>query len=179
MFYHIINDINNKYHIILASKSPRRKALCQQIGLIINQYVDSTFDEKLDKNNYNTPDEYCKDTAYNKLKCVLNDYDFKQHKNYIIICADTIVIDKNNKIMEKPATYDDAYNMISSLNNSKSIVITAISLCIKNEDKEDAIIDTFTTNTIVEFDQLSSGLIKLILIQRNHLIKLVVMVYKV
>ena len=69
-------------NIILASASPRRKALLEQIGLsfdvIIAKVSEST--------NSVNPEDVVKDLAYQKAKKV-----FESHRDSIVIGADTVV----------------------------------------------------------------------------------------
>ncbi|CAI7464095.1 CGH_1_collapsed_G0050640.mRNA.1.CDS.1 [Saccharomyces cerevisiae] len=72
----------------------------------------STFEENLDKMNYSTdPIGYVCDTSWHKAQNIieiLTDYEDENpneiDKPKLIICADTIIIDKNGRIYEKPKT---------------------------------------------------------------------------
>ena len=65
--------------------------------------------------------EYCKGLAEQKLKAV-KDY----FVNAAVICADTVVF--NKRLLEKPKTEAEVYEMIRGLNGSKHQVITGVSI---------------------------------------------------
>lgn len=79
--------------IILASASPRRKEILNQVGIEFSVDV-SDFEEKQEINL--SPRAMVKMFSLNKASNIA-----KRHKNSIIIGADTVVI-LNNKILGKP-----------------------------------------------------------------------------
>ncbi len=105
--------------VILASASPRRKALLKSLGLRL-KVVPSNLEEAVDKNI--PPERLAKKLAYKKARAVS-----EKIKEGIIIGADTIVILKN-RIIGKPTSIKDAKRILSLLSNSTHKVITAIAL---------------------------------------------------
>lgn len=70
-------------HLVLASQSPRRKELLEQLGYTIQtvaSHVDETVDETL------SPEEIVQQLSLRKAKSVAKDY-----PNHYVIGADTIV----------------------------------------------------------------------------------------
>ncbi|OGI02440.1 MAG: septum formation protein Maf [Candidatus Melainabacteria bacterium GWF2_37_15] len=111
--------------IILASASPRRKELLENIGLDFF-VIPSTIEEKIEKI------QDVENVALEKALDVAQKIDFPA----IIIGSDTIVT-INNKILGKPQTRGDAFNMLKLLSNKTHSVISAI-----------AVYDTETEKTV-------------------------------
>ena len=104
--------------IILASKSPRRRELLERLGYNF-EVLTSEKEEVLDKNL--TPLENSYNISYQKGMDILN----KTEGDRIIISSDTMVI-KDNGILGKPKSRDDAFKMLKKLNNTSHEVITSI-----------------------------------------------------
>ena len=111
--------------IILASSSPRRKMLLEQIGIkfeVISSDIEEIIDYKL------TPQmiavELAKQKGNDVKNKLLNSFP-NINENKIIIAADTIVINEN-KILGKPKDEDDAFNMLSALSGKWHNVITGL-----------------------------------------------------
>ena len=121
--------------IILASTSPRRKYLLESIGINL-KIIKPNYDENIIAKSFS----YKKIETIAERKC---DSVIKLIKdNAIIISADTVVI-FNNKVMGKPKSFEEAYKMLSTLNNKTHKVVTAI--CIKDNEKKRKIIKTETS----------------------------------
>ena len=106
--------------LILASASPRRRKLLSKIGLKFS-VVPSNCDEKINDDNFTY--EKIENIAINKAK----DVEKRIKDDAIIIAADTVVV-LNGKILGKPHSKQDAYNMISALSGKTHEVITAIAM---------------------------------------------------
>ncbi len=103
--------------IILASASPRRKELLETAGLefeICVKDVDETVPEGI------KPVDAAKMTAGKKALAVA-----KEHKNSIVIGADTIVV-AGNKILGKPRDKAHAKEMLTMLSGVEHEVITGV-----------------------------------------------------
>ena len=79
-----------QHHIVLASASPRRKELLQQIGLKFEIHV-STFEENLNKSNY-TPVQYVQETAIHKAVDVRHRLRGSPKPPVLVIGADTVSV---------------------------------------------------------------------------------------
>ena len=129
-------------HIILASRSPRRRFLLKQLGLEfteISAEVDESFPDGL------TPDEtaiYLAEKKAGHFGELLDD-----PKN-ILITADTLVL-VNGHILGKPEGREGALKMLQILSGSMHQVVTGI--CIRSRDKN----ITFTSWTNVYFKELT------------------------
>jgi len=132
-------------NIILASGSPRRKKLLQQINLEFEVHP-SSINENYEPNL--SPDKIVCTLAMRKAADIA-----PKHANALIIGADTIVTFKNN-VLEKPATPDDAINMLHQLSGQTHNVFTGVALC--KTDHANNILDrtTFSEVTKVTFGDL-------------------------
>lgn len=105
--------------IILASASPRRKKLLEQMGLrfkvVVSDYEEIE-DEKID------PHLLAKRLSLGKAKAVA-----KKHKNAIIIAADTFVSFRG-KIMSKPVTKKVAKDMLRLLSGKSHTILTGFTI---------------------------------------------------
>ena len=106
--------------LVLASASPRRRELLSKIGLDF-EVIPSSYDEKLDNDIF----------SYEKIKkialCKAQDIVNKVCKDTIIISADTVVV-LDGKILGKPHSKQEAFDMIASLSGKTHEVITAIAM---------------------------------------------------
>lgn len=113
--------------IILASASPRRQQLLEQIGVNF-KVIPSTIEEVMD--NKLKPSEVAISLATQKC----NDVVAQLEGDYLVIAADTIVI-KDNKLLGKPKSEQEAFEMLKHLNDDWHQVITG--LCVfRTSDKK-------------------------------------------
>ena len=105
--------------LILASASLRRKELLEMIGLKF-KVVESKIKEKIDQNL--PPHFLSKKLSFEKAKTV-----YKNHKDSIIIAADTIVI-CDGKILGKPRDEKEALEMLKFLSNKSHLIITGFTI---------------------------------------------------
>ncbi len=129
--------------IILASNSPRRKALLELIDLpfkVISSSVHEDFSIDL------KPIEFAK--HYAKLKAIGVAQKYPDH---LIVGADTIVV-LDDKIIGKPVDENDSKSMLRKLSNRTHTVITGVSLVWQEKN----ITDVFSEETAVTFQNLTS-----------------------
>ncbi|MBX2976735.1 MAG: septum formation protein Maf [Ignavibacteriaceae bacterium] len=103
----------------LASQSPRREKLLEQIGL----------KPKLLKFNFNE-EFHTDDNPLQTVKRIANhkmDFALQEEKKGIILTADTIVV-LNNKIIGKPNDKDDAFKILNRLSHKTHLVYTGFVL---------------------------------------------------
>ena len=126
--------------IILASQSPRRKILLEQIGINpICKPVD--IDESWV--NGESPMNYCTRLALEKAQAGLQQSDY----SLPVLGSDTIVV-LDGKILGKPKNKEDADCMLQSLANTNHEVITAVAIVDKNKQKIDASVSQVTFDKI-------------------------------
>lgn len=112
--------------IVLASASPRRKEILEQVGVSFD-IIPSTSDEVITKS---IPKEVVEELAQQKAYEVFSNL----NSQGIVIGADTIVV-LNNSIMGKPKDENDAFDMLNSLQDNTHIVYTGVCVYI-NENNE-------------------------------------------
>ena len=130
-----------KANIVLASASPRRKALLEDLGLSVTirpTDVEETYPDHL------SPLEVVLFLAALKAENVK-----EEHEDEVIITSDTIVC-RNNTVLGKPANREEAISMLQSLSGKKHDVVTAV--CIKMGKLR----RTFFETTKVHFNVLAN-----------------------
>ena len=126
--------------LILASASPRRKQLLDQVGLPFIS-MPSHIEENEDGNN---PERHTLILSEKKAKAV-----FQELKEQWILGADTIVVIEN-EILGKPGNQGEALSMLQRLSGKKHKVITGF--CVLNPSG--LIAHSEAVSTIVEFKDL-------------------------
>ncbi|MSU02858.1 Maf family protein [Tissierella pigra] len=134
--------------IILASSSPRRKEILNRFNLN-PLIVEAKIEEKKSYNE--SPEQVAMALAFEKALWVCNKFNNEE----VVIGADTIVV-LGNRILGKPKDEEDAFRILSLLNNKEHSVITGISIIRANTNIK--IIDY--ESTLVRFRHLSEEQIK-------------------
>ena len=118
--------------VILASASPRRTELLKQAG-IAHIIMPATCDEQTSATQ---PEQYVMELAERKAADVLACY-VKDHpgESVIVIGSDTAV-SVDGKILGKPKTEEEAFEMLSSLQNHTHQVYTGVAVLKKIDGKE-------------------------------------------
>lgn len=132
--------------MILASKSPRRKEILENIGfnLVIKSEDIEEVSDKVEVV------EKIKDIAYKKVEAVA-----KKYPNEYVVGADTIV-EVDGDIIGKPKDEEEAKKILQRLSNRSHNVITAFSFI--NKSKDICIKDVVITK--VYFKELSPEMIE-------------------
>ena len=131
--------------IILASNSPRRKELLQQVGIDFEVQA-ANVEEITDKNK---PDEVVMDLSQLKAKAIAD-----KNPGRVILAADTVVA-YDGDILGKPADEEDAFNMLLGLSGKTHQVYTGVTIV-----DEAGKINTFSECTEVVMYDNSPELIK-------------------
>ncbi|KAI9172166.1 dTTP/UTP pyrophosphatase [Paramyrothecium foliicola] len=159
----IIKYLNTK-RVILASASPRRKALLQQMGLTNFEVIPSTKPEDLDKSAYG-PWEYVSETA--RQKCLevytttLETHLASIPDPDVVIAADTIIVTRDGRILEKPRSEAEHIRMLKHMRDTRvHRVLTAVSVLAPREDARSPgyMIANHTEETKVYFNTEEDGL---------------------
>jgi septum formation protein len=104
---------------VLASASPRRKELLEQIGVRIE--VDpADYDE--DKASVSEPREMARELSLGKARAAA-----RKHRKAIIIAADTLVV-LGGRVFGKPHTNAQAREMLRALNGRTHSVVTGFTI---------------------------------------------------
>ena len=131
-----------KYDLILASKSPRRQQLLQDLGL------------KFKVQSMDIPELYPEGLSMTEVPVYLAELKAEAFrpllkKNQLVITADTIVW-LYGKVLNKPADYAEGFQMLSDLSGKKHQVVTGV--CLLSTEKR----VSFHVSTDVWFKQLSN-----------------------
>jgi septum formation protein len=137
--------MKSKKDLILASKSPRRKQLMEQIGLKFKIHP-SSFEEK---EIHLTPEKLALHNAIGKAKEVAG-----QYKKGIVIGVDTVVSFKEEQI-NKPKNKKDAKRILRLLSGKKHKVCSGICLIdVENGKKRTGIEVTFVTMAKISEEEM-------------------------
>lgn len=128
--------------IILASGSPRRKELLEMLGVKDFKIIPAKGEEKDIPGA--TPDELVKALSLAKATEVS-----KEHKDSLIIAADTIVW-HNNKVLGKPSSKENAFEMLSSLSGKTHEVYTGVSLILEDRILSQSVMSSVTFKNLSE-----------------------------
>ncbi|MFC1864266.1 Maf family protein [Chloroflexota bacterium] len=112
--------------IILASASPRRKALLEKIGLIF-EVEPSNYEEDMPLSL--EPHDFAQKISLEKGKVVAS-----KHKNSIVIAADTFIV-FGGQILGKPHTEEDAREVLEAISGKCHSVITGFSIIDTGKNK--------------------------------------------
>jgi septum formation protein len=134
----------NKYHIILASNSPRRKELLEGLDLDFEVRVLPGIDETypLTLPAAEIPLYIAKEKA-DAYRSQLTDKD-------LLITADTVVI-LGEDVLGKPVDNQDAFRMLRLLSGKTHQVVTGVCIITNQRQSE------FSVSTDVSFDELSDS----------------------
>lgn len=115
--------------IVLASQSPRRRELLEQLGLEFT-IQPSTVEEKVTSED---PVEVVRELSRQKAQDVADQME-KEHPGHdmVVLGADTIVVYKG-RILGKPADRDDAEKMLHMLQGNTHSVYTGVTLIGKGK----------------------------------------------
>jgi septum formation protein len=137
----MITDRINQRRIILASRSPRRQQLLQELGIVFETILrdyDESYPDDMEG------DEIARYIALKKADSFRNEL----KDNDIVITADTIVW-CNNHVLGKPLNEKDAIRILREISGNTHEVITGVTiLSLKKET-------TFSVSTKVTFETLT------------------------
>lgn len=133
-------NIFTKYQILLASKSPRRSKLLEEMGFdftIKIKEVEEIYPVELEANKV---PEFLAQLKSTPFKNKLSD-------DQLVITADTIVLFQN-KILGKPLDLTDAKNTLQKLSGNKHIVLSGVNLMSNKKSI------SFTDSSTVYFSEI-------------------------
>lgn len=133
---------NDKYRIVLASNSPRRKELLTRLGIPfevrVMQDIDESYPETIPVNEVALHIAGKKADAYREV----------MGEDELIITADTVVI-VGEEILGKPTDAADAARMLRALSGRTHQVTTGVCMVARDQDRR------FSVTTDVTFKQLT------------------------
>jgi len=142
-----MKKISSLGQFILASESPRRKEILNNIGLNFKVYSSKIDETEFKKYSPKISATLC---AEKKAKAASQVFG-----NNFIIAADTIV-SIEGVILGKPKSEAESYEMLKMLSGKSHKVITGVSVCKKNENLK----KSFHSTTEVKIKPLSDDVIK-------------------
>jgi len=127
-----------KYHLILASNSPRRKELLSGLGIPFEVRIIPDIDES-----------FPQDLPSSEIPCYIalkkaEMYRSTIKENELLITADTVVV-LDDRIIEKPEDRDDAIRMLHLLSGRTHEVITSVVMTSLEKQVE------FSVHSTVDF----------------------------
>ena len=134
-------------NIILASGSPRRKEIMEQVGLTFS-VIPCKKDEIV---TTIVPKEMVEELSRQKALEVYSQLDISMG-DVVVIGADTLVA-YENQVMGKPKNKEDAIRLIQLLQGNVHQVFTGVTLCVRNNTEETIV--TFSEYTDVEIYPMS------------------------
>jgi septum formation protein len=142
--------------VILASASPRRRALLSQIGLRDIEIIPSPFAEDLPKTL--SPMDYVLQTAIEKVRAVYNVEVNNAEKGEpaLVIAADTIVVSHFGQILEKPRSMKEHVEMIKMLRDQgvhKVYTGVAVMRPLESAVEPGYVLESHIEDTTVHFDK--------------------------
>lgn len=135
-------DCFHEFDIILASQSPRRKALMEAAGIpfrVLVKPTPETFHDGM------SPLQVVTHLSKEKANCFRDELN---NPRSVIITADTIVVHRG-EIINKPLDETHAFRMLSRLSGSTHEVYTGV--CLRHRDRE----LVFHDHSMVTFRELS------------------------
>ena len=138
MFYEKLK----KYHIILASGSPRRQELLRELGLEFEIRINDSLEENYPPglSHHEIPVYLAELKAGSIMENI--------PESTVLITADTIVW-LNGRVVNKPRDHEDAVRILKELSGSMHEVVTGV--CLRNGQR----MQSFYSSTLVWFSQLS------------------------
>ena len=136
--------MDNKYKIILASNSPRRKELLAGLDIafeaVVKEGIDETYPENLPSDEVPLYLSQLKAAAYRDTMTA----------NELVLTADTVVV-VDDMILGKPSNEAEAYRMLRLLSGRTHHVVTGVSLTTLEKQR------SFNVTTEVTFRTLSDA----------------------
>ena len=111
--------------LILASQSPRRKQLLEQVQIPFS-IVSSQIEEKM--NHELSPEELVLSLAAQKAEAV-----YRDHEDHVVLAADTIVV-IDGRVLGKPNSAEEAVHMLKRLSGQTHHVLTGVSIFGQNRN---------------------------------------------
>ena len=138
--------------LILASASPRRKAILDQLHIRCDVYRKT-----ISEATHGIPIITAEKNACRKLKqCILSNKNISGC-HVVMIAADTIVVQKG-RIFNKPRTRAELITMLHALSGTRHIVITAVAVVEIGMDGKASDIIVDAEKTVVWFRQINDTL---------------------
>lgn len=135
--------------IILASASPRRKELLEQVGIQF-EVIKSTVEEVITETN---PDKVVMELSTQKAEDVYQN--LLDREDVLVIGADTVVYNRG-QILGKPHSQEEAFQMIQGIQGRKHSVFTGVTLLFNGKkisfaEETQVVVNAMTENDIRQY----------------------------
>lgn len=117
----LLHQLLERYNLILASASPRRRQLLSECG------IEFTLADKFECDESYPPTLHSSEVAQYISELKSNSYPAALNSHDILLTADTVVI-AEDRILGKPADREDALSMLRMLSGRKHTVVTGVTL---------------------------------------------------
>ncbi len=125
MNYKNIKQLASRHPFVLASRSPRRVGLLEEMGITFTQIIPNLDETK-------KPDEPPYRYAQRLAECKALAIASQVNDNHVILGCDTIVV-LQEQILQKPSSEEDAFAILSLLSGKQHTVCTALALAKAGE----------------------------------------------
>jgi septum formation protein len=133
--------------LVLASTSPRRKELLEQIGVVFTQMsININEDVAMGEN----PEQYVLRLAKEKAAAGFNLLSAKEKDNCVVLAADTTVV-CHSQILAKPESLSHSKEILAQLSGCEHVVMSAIGLHSKDKTVQEVV------TTRVRFRNISAA----------------------
>lgn len=149
------NKEENKYSLILASNSPRRKELLGWLDIPF-KIKGADIEEISHEEN---PKDLAIDLAVQKGEAVWNELGQEYGDHPFLISSDTIVV-LDKRVYGKPTSKEDAREMLMSLSDKEHKVITSVYIKAKSINSNEVLEKKFAIETDVTFSEITQDLIE-------------------
>lgn len=126
-----LDDADAMPFVVLASASPRRRSMFEQIGVRHAVLPASVDDGELGIAEHVNPAEWVAALAYLKaassVQLFIANPQVEHKPNTLVIGADTVCV-HNGKVLGQPGDRDEAYAMILSMSDAEHEVLTGIAI---------------------------------------------------
>jgi septum formation protein len=139
-----MNRIKKIKGLILASASPRRKRILEDLGLTFKIVIPEVEETRTEDD----PERTVSDNAIKK-----NNWCRERHPDSTILSADTIVV-FDGLIIEKPVSLDEAVSFLKMFSGNTQRVLTAVTVSKPGEETLTEVVES-----IVNFKKLSDEMI--------------------
>ena len=139
--------------IVLASASPRRRELLEQIGIKFDIVVSNEPEDEINKNL--SPENYTSELALMKACNAAKKLTGTKRRNSLIIAADTVVY-SDEIILGKPKDKEDAFRILKGLSGKTHEVYTGV--CVMRLSDGYAVSESVKTSVV--FKNLPDSMIK-------------------
>jgi septum formation protein len=139
-----LDDPDAMPFVVLASSSPRRRSMFEQVGVRHSVLPASVDDGELGHAAHVKPAEWVAALAYLKAassaQLFVADMQLEHKLNTVVIGADTVCV-HNGEVLGQPANREEAHAMILSMSDAEHEVLTGIAIVDPITGRRDIFID--------------------------------------